>query len=93
MRQRQSFAALGVQAKIDRLDTELPDIHVIFTLAPKPNRAFKVEKDVPTGAEGMCFLWFAVNSKLDTLHFAGREFVQCKRNCKFIGLGAAEGMV
>jgi hypothetical protein len=83
------FAELSVQHKRDLLLREFPAISVEFTLDTELGQCSKVTQDVPEGAEGFWFLWFAING--DALHFCARQFVQKKRNLKFKTLGWAEG--
>lgn len=80
---------LGFEAAIQRLQSDFSEIHVLFTLHTEPEPSFKVKQDVLKGAEGMWYLWYAVND--DKLHFSGRGLTQRKRNAKFINLGCAEG--
>lgn len=82
VREQTGSAPLGLAAAIQLMS---PFAHAIFTL----DESCKKIQDVPRGAEGLYFLWYAVDG--DDLHFAGRLFTQCKRNVKFIGLGCATG--
>jgi hypothetical protein len=79
---------LGLTVALRNLPQTFPQMHVIFRLCTDPE-PFIMTLDVPNGAEGFWYLWFAVVG--DQLHFAGRGFSQKRRNVKFSALGCAEG--